>query len=709
MLRARVSPFRTPRTGAVVALTATLMLFVLGTSPSVADEPLAQTEFLVQADAASLAGVGLDVVRGIGFGWTLVRSTEPITAIEADAFSLKAASPAVVPNVIYDLFEEPLFNNQWALENTGQTGGIPGADISAPGAWIRTSGVGSVVVAILDTGVDLDHPDLVDRIWTNRGEIPGNGIDDDANGYVDDVNGWDTFDDDALPEDRFGHGTAVTGVVAASRNGVGIVGVAPEVTIMPIRVCDTSCPLSAIVEGIQYALDNDARILNLSLGSHTPSAALEDAIAAADALGAVLVTAAGNDGTDNDAWPIYPANYPFDNVISVAATDHDDGLAVGSGWASNYGASSVDLGSPGKAIMTTALGGGWGNGSGTSYATPHVSGAVALIRTLRPLANPLEVSSLVFDTVDPLSTLENKTATGGRLNLDDALRAAAAPIAIASADPDSATYPFTVTLDASGSYSPVGAPLSFSWILPGGATATGESVRWAVPGSGSYEAALTVTDPEGLHSTAPVEIIANAAPQAVADVEPSLGWAPLTVALSGAASHDPDGHIVAWDWSGPGATAHGETASLTITAVGNHLIELTVTDDFGATDQATAGVLVGTDFVDTRSSVFRLDITWMSALGITRGCNPPTSNRYCPTDTAPREQMAAFLSRALHLPPTDTDYFTDDNGTLFENDINRLAAAGITKGCNPPVNDRYCPTDTVTRDQMAAFMRRATL
>ncbi|MEA2023399.1 MAG: S8 family serine peptidase [Actinomycetota bacterium] len=703
MGRDRLPAFQVLRRGAAVTLLTALVLIVIISHPSVADEPSVGSEYLVKADPASLTGTGLEIVRDVGFGWTLVRSTRSVAADGLTESSPRTASPEVIPNVLYDLLGESLFGDQWALENTGQTGGTPDADIDAPDAWGRTSGAASVVIAILDTGLDLDHPDLIDRIWTNGGEIPGNGIDDDANGYVDDVNGWDMVDQNASPEDELGHGTAVTGIVAASRNGVGIVGVAPEVTIMPIRVCDVSCPLAAIVEGIRYALDNDVRILNLSVGTFSSDAPLEDAIAAADLLGAVLVAPAGNDGTDNDTRPTYPASYPFDNVISVAATDHDDRPA-----SSNYGATSVDLSAPGRAVMTSELGGGWAPKSGTSFSAAHVSGAVTLIRSLRPLAEPAEVSSLIFSTIDPVGALAGTTVTGGRLNLNGALRAAATPVAAAVADPSSGMYPFTVTLDASDSYDPGGSELSFSWVLPGGTTATSDSVRWPVPGPGTYEVVMTVTNPEGLHSSATVEIASNAAPPvAVADADPSLGWAPLKVAVSGIGSHDPDGHIVSWDWAGPGVTASGETTSMTIDTVGDHSIELTVTDDLGATGEDSVGVLVGTDFVDTRSSIFRLDIAWMSALGITKGCNPPTNDRYCPTGTVTRGQMAAFLNRALHLPPTTADYFVDDDDSIFEGDINRLAAAGITKGCNPPTNDRYCPTGTVTRGQMAAFLHRA--
>jgi hypothetical protein len=151
----------------------------------------------------------------------------------------------------------------------------------------------------------------------------------------------------------------------------------------------------------------------------------------------------------------------------------------------------------------------------------------------------------------------------------------------------------------------------------------------------------------------------------------------------------------------------GERATITLTRVGLNTVELTATNGLGTSARDSFDVMVGTDFLDTRRSIFRLDIAWMSATGITRGCNPPDNTRFCPDGSVTRGQMAAFLDRALDLPATTTDFFTDDDGTLFEDDINRLAAAGITKGCNPPTNDHYCPPALVERDQMAAFLRRA--
>jgi subtilisin family serine protease len=558
------------------------------------------------------------IVRELGSGWVLVEAAAELHDLEG---LLDMIGAEWDPNTIYELVADPLFEDQWGLENTGQLGGTPDADIDAQSAWALSSGSPSQIIAVIDSGVDLDHPDLVDRIWSNPGEIPGNSIDDDNNGYIDDVEGWDVLDNDSDPDDEYWHGTAVAGTAVASLNGVGVVGVAPQAAVMPIRACSSTCPVSAIVEGIHYAIDNGAQIINLSLGLHSPNRALEDAVAAANAADVLVIAAAGNDGRDNDTWPFYPASIDLPNVVSVAATNRHDDLAVFAGKASNYGAMTVDLAAPGQEIVTTGVG-GWTEASGTSFAAPMVAGTAALILDLVPGATPSQVIAGLVGTVDQLATLEATTSSGGRLNAHTALLATMPPTAQAAATP-------------------------------------------------------------------------------------TLGWRPLAVHVDAAESIDPGGAPLTWDWSSGSATASGYEANIVLPEIGIQTVTLTVTDVFGSTATDFAKVLVGEDFVDTRTSIFRLDIAWMSAKGITRGCNPPANNWYCPNGSVTRDQMAAFLTRALDLAPTSTDYFTDDDGSIFEPDINSLAAAGITKGCNPPTNDQFCPSQVVSRGEMAAFMRRA--
>lgn len=246
--------------------------------------------------------------------------------------------------------DDPSFGSLWGLNNTGQTGGTADADIDSPEAWEKTTGSDSVIIAVVDTGVAYNHPDLTDNIWVNAGEIPDNGIDDDGNGYIDDVYGWDFIDNDGYPEDFNSHGSHVAGTIAAQgNNGSGVTGVMWNARIMAIRFLgltgsgSTSDALSAIL----YATANGAHIINNSWGGTGFSQALKDAI---DASTALVVCAAGNEGTDNDgSLPSYPASYSSPNIISVAATDHNDNLAS----FSNYGATNVDLSAPGVTIYSS--------------------------------------------------------------------------------------------------------------------------------------------------------------------------------------------------------------------------------------------------------------------------------------------------------------------------------------------------------------------
>ena len=248
--------------------------------------------------------------------------------------------------------------------------------VGAPEAWaVGYSGQG-VTVAVIDSGIDLDHPDLVHSLYVNPGEIPGNGIDDDGNGFIDDVHGWDFVDDDAVPEDLNGHGTHVAGIIAAGRNGFGATGVAPDAKILPIRVLNGSASGSTndVAAGIRYAADMGAEIINLSLEGGS-SSAVASAIDYARSLGSLIVAAAGNSGT---TAPSFPGRYSaFDsNVISVGAYSSSGAIAGFSNGVGTSGAVQVDA--PGVGIYSTFRNGGYKSMSGTSMATPHVSGIAAL-------------------------------------------------------------------------------------------------------------------------------------------------------------------------------------------------------------------------------------------------------------------------------------------------------------------------------------------
>ncbi len=281
---------------------------------------------------------------------------------------------------------EPLFGEQWALNNTGQTvvgfTGVKDVDMNVPEAWQVTTGSASLVVAVTDDGVDLSHPELAGRAWVNPGETAGDGIDNDGNGFVDDINGWDFCNDDNSVHDAGDfHGTHVAGSIAASGNGAGIAGVAPSVRIMAIKFIsdDPSCGTDAqAIEAIAYARSNGARIINASWGGYGYSGTMRAAIAAAS--DTLFVAAAGNDNNDNDRGGVFPASYDLPNILAVASI-HNEGQLTDS---TNYGVNSVDVAAPGEDIISSVPGGGWEVYSGTSMAAANASGVAALAASARP-------------------------------------------------------------------------------------------------------------------------------------------------------------------------------------------------------------------------------------------------------------------------------------------------------------------------------------
>ncbi len=270
---------------------------------------------------------------------------------------------------------DPYYSRLFGLNNAGQTGGTPDADVDASEAWGITTGSRTTVVAVIDEGVDVNHPDLRGNVWVNADEVPGNGVDDDRNGYVDDRNGYDFANDDASVYDSDPvsgkgdeHGTHVAGTIAAqANNGTGVTGVSWRAGIMVLKFLGPNAGYTSdAVEALNYAVANGATISNNSWGGGGYSRALRDAINRADASGHLFVAAAGNDGTNNDATPQYPSSYTNANIVSVAATDDDDALAS----FSNFGANTVDLAAPGVNILSTLPGSRYGSYSGTSMATP---------------------------------------------------------------------------------------------------------------------------------------------------------------------------------------------------------------------------------------------------------------------------------------------------------------------------------------------------
>ncbi len=313
---------------------------------------------------------------------------------------------------------DPRYSEQWGWNNTGQTGGTANADIDAPEAWNVFTGSPNTVVAVIDTGVDYTHPDLAANMWVNPGEISGNGIDDDGNGYVDDVHGYDFANNDGDPMDDHSHGTHVSGTIGAvGNNNLGVTGINWNVRIMAVKFLDASGngTVANAIRGLNYAVENGATISNNSYGGSAAEDSdplFQEAIQNAANFGHIFVAGAGNSTSDNDGLGFYPASFDADNIISVAATDDNDSLAS----FSNYGATSVDLAAPGVDILSTLPNNQYGLLSGTSMATPHVTGVVALVRGLHPDWTYQQVIDRVFNSVDYLPSLDGRVLTSGRLN-----------------------------------------------------------------------------------------------------------------------------------------------------------------------------------------------------------------------------------------------------------------------------------------------------
>ncbi len=327
----------------------------------------------------------------------------------------------VEPNYILRsnrLPNDVLFNHQWALHNTGQLSGKAGSDINAPGAWDLVTG-GEVTVAVIDTGIDQTHPDLNDNLWANPGDPP-NGIDDDRNGWVDDVRGIDLANDDSDPFDDSGHGTHVAGIIGAEgNNGIGTTGVAWKARLISLKFLDANGEgnTADAATAIDYAVRAGARVVNASWGGPAYSYALFRAIRNAASRQVMVVAASGNEGRLADSYPEYPAAFDLPNVISVAATDTSDLLLD----FSNYGPRTVDLGAPGDEIYSTVprqtSASGYASFSGTSMAAPQVSGAAALYLARTPTATSQQLRDALLQSVDPLPSLAGKTVSGGRLNV----------------------------------------------------------------------------------------------------------------------------------------------------------------------------------------------------------------------------------------------------------------------------------------------------
>jgi thermitase len=363
----------------------------------------------------------------------LVVIQRPKIELENSVIKLLEQNSAVEyiePNYIYRISKtptDPMFGKLWGLSNVGQSDrgiGTAGIDIDAEKAWDITQGSDQTVVAVIDTGIDYNHPDLKENIWTNQKELNGKpGVDDDGNGYIDDIHGF-AFVDKPVPTtnpmDDNGHGTHCAGTIGArGNNGIGVVGVSWNVKMMALKFlgADGSGTLEGAIKAIDYARTNGAKILSNSWGGGGESQALREAILSANSAGALFIAAAGNDGANIDNNPHYPASYDVPNMLAVAAIDNNGRLAS----FSNYGKRATHVAAPGvnvfsSYIKASAADTGYQTLSGTSMATPHVSGVVALLLSKEPNLTNLQLKERIISSSRKMAALKNRVASGGLVN-----------------------------------------------------------------------------------------------------------------------------------------------------------------------------------------------------------------------------------------------------------------------------------------------------
>ncbi|MCB1182089.1 S8 family serine peptidase [bacterium] len=377
---------------------------------------------------SSVAGVKLRDFKQIkAEHWQVTGRIEDIVSRLEDDPRVEYAQPNYVLYAL-EIPNDTRFGDLWGMNNDGDftdpsgNVAVADADIDAVEAWDVYTGSSSVLVAVIDSGVDYTHPDLAANIWSNPGEIPGNGIDDDGNGFIDDIHGWDFANGDADPMDDNDHGTHCSGTIGGvGNNATGVAGVNWNVSIMGLKFLTAagSGSTANAISCIEYATLMGVDVMSNSWGGGPYDAAMEAAIEAAYAADIFFVAAAGNSGSNNDATPHYPSNYPNGNVISVMATDCTDSPVNEPGWwSTSFGATTVDIAAPGLHIWSTTPGNTYSDFSGTSMATPHVAGAIAMLRGRFPAISVDDGKNLLMTVGnDPLPSLTGMCVSGARLNL----------------------------------------------------------------------------------------------------------------------------------------------------------------------------------------------------------------------------------------------------------------------------------------------------
>ena len=381
-------------------------------------------------------GMGKVTNLGLSFGdYFHLDTANSFATLNTTAIKNNPDVEYIEPNYLYDdldgsdddfqedhlseVIQDPTFDSQWALQNTGHNTWIkdspPGIDINALKGWEISQGSLDVIIAIVDSGMDYNHPDLQKNIWVNEAEKNGlPGFDDDGNGFIDDIHGYDFANNDGDPMDALGHGTHVAGIIGASHNAEGIRGVMPNVKIMALKFLTDEGPgdTKNAVRAINYAIESGAKIINNSWGGGSYSQTMFDAFMAAAAKNIIITAAAGNNKNDNDLNPRYPANYKVPNLITVAASNAMDEKAS----FSSFGKNSVDVYAPGVLIVSTDLESNYQWRSGSSMATPLVTGALGLLLSMEPEIGFAEAKKRIMETSNKNPELL-KYARAGRIDI----------------------------------------------------------------------------------------------------------------------------------------------------------------------------------------------------------------------------------------------------------------------------------------------------
>ncbi len=542
--RARVVDHLRPRAGADAE------------RPAVAREIMAPDSIVVGVPAGSTIGELAGRLRAAGFETRAPRAGDAVVVVQLPEATLDAVPDALraLAAALPDVTAEPNFllfpfqatpsdyhaAEMWGLEN-----------IEAPAAWTVSTGSASVVVAVIDTGIDLTHPDLASNIWINTAEIAGNGVDDDGNGFIDDVSGWNFAEGNASAADADDHGTHVSGIIGAiGANGLGIAGINWSARLIPLRVGNRTFESANTLNALRYVNTMKERGVNLvavnaSFGGGSFSALFRDELIRARDNGVLFIAAAGNEGADNDVTPVYPANYDVGNVISVASMRPGNELSS----FSNHGG-AVDLAAPGTSIRSTVRGGGYEFFNGTSMAAPHVTGAAALIAAASPGIAAGAIRERILGSVDAVPALANLVATGGKLNLRRAVAPSLVPPVISITAPsvplvlmDRAGVPLELTA-ALAEENGVSASASIAW----------ETIEGPAPAAFADAGRLSTTVWFPQPGRYAIRVVATAGAFARSDE--------LVVAIGAPGIAAPaDGLVAWWSFNDTGGTARDSSGS----------------------------------------------------------------------------------------------------------------------------------------------------